>query len=540
MPRGVYENFKCKKDDMKNRDEFNITPHQQKVLDYFPNSPYKGLLLFHKLGSGKTCTSITVADEMLRLKKIKKVVILSPGSLRTGWIKEYCKICGYSAEFINKYFIFITYNFDVYEEVAKLDFNNVLLIIDEIHNLINGVKNNSVNATFIYNKAMKSDCRILALSGTPIVNNEIEWAFLGNLLKPGTFPNYVGLGLDKTQDPKKLFGKFKITDEQLQGIVSFFPGDVKMYPKVTHHPPIITLMSTNQAIKYDKAYWFEFLTKRPDPELKGKNPAEYDKQLKEYIRAKKFETSRRVSNFFYGVPHYITKDDGEEVLVDFAKLPDKLSRNGGWVNNDALDNKKLLLEYSAKFTSIIVNILLHWGTKHVIFSWYKSKGGVEILNTLFQKCGIKSEIFSGDLSDAQRISLLNTFNSPNNRNGEIITILLITDAGAEGINILETNNIHITESSTNQMRINQVIGRVVRYKSHINLPPDRQYVNVWRYWSKPNPKNIGVDEILYNDGIEKIKEIKKFEEKLIDNSIETQSYYSNLSKLKDPNLISLD
>jgi hypothetical protein len=33
---------------------------------------------------------------------------------------------------------------------------------------------------------------------------------------------------------------------------------------------------------------------------------------------------------------------------------------------------------------------------------------------------------------------------------------------------------------------------------------------------------MGIDEILYNDGIEKIKEIQKFEQRLIDNSIETQ------------------
>lgn len=118
--------------------------------------------------------------------------------------------------------------------------------------------------------------------------------------------------------------------------------------------------------------------------------------------------------------------------------------------------------------------------------------------------------------------MLKTFNSPENRNGELINVLFITDAGAEGINILETNNIHITESSTNQTRINQVIGRVVRFRSHINLPPDRQYVNVWRYWAKPDPKSIGIDQILFEKGVEKIKAIDEFQERLIENSIENK------------------
>ena len=74
----------------------------QKVISKFinPNSPYKGLLLFHKLGSGKTCTSVLVADEMLREGKVDRVFILSPGSLRAGWIKEYCKVCGFSNDFL--------------------------------------------------------------------------------------------------------------------------------------------------------------------------------------------------------------------------------------------------------------------------------------------------------------------------------------------------------------------------------------------------------------------------------------------------------
>ena len=41
MPRGVYDNFKCEE---KEHQKFNPTSHQQLVLDYFPTSPYKGLL----------------------------------------------------------------------------------------------------------------------------------------------------------------------------------------------------------------------------------------------------------------------------------------------------------------------------------------------------------------------------------------------------------------------------------------------------------------------------------------------------------------
>ena len=459
---------------------------------------------------------------MLQLGIINRVFILSPGSLRSGWIKEYCKVCGMAPAYLNKYFTFITYNFDVNEQVKVLNFNNALLIIDEVHNLINGVKNNSVNATVIYKKAKDSDCRILALSGTPIVHNKEEWVFIGNLLKPNSFASYLEFVIDSEIKEETDSTVFDVTDEQLRGIISYFPGDQTMYPAVIHKEPIITLMSPLQAAKYTAMYKMELLMKRPKPELKYSNRAKYDKDLKDYIRSKKFERSRRVANFYYGNVQILNNED-VPIEMNLLKLPDILASRGGWVSDATLANKKLLVEYSAKFTEIIFNIAGALDTKHVVFSWYKSKGGVEILNTLLNKCNIKSHIFSGDLTDNSRIALLNRFNHPANNDGKLITVLLITDAGAEGINILATNNIHITESSKNQQRINQVIGRVVRYKSHINLPLYRQYVNVWRYWAQPEPGEIGLDEMLYNQGVEKIEAIDNFQERLIENSIENKS-----------------
>jgi len=37
------------------------------------NSPYKGILLYHGLGSGKTCTSITIAENLKKEKNIMKI-----------------------------------------------------------------------------------------------------------------------------------------------------------------------------------------------------------------------------------------------------------------------------------------------------------------------------------------------------------------------------------------------------------------------------------------------------------------------------------
>jgi hypothetical protein len=71
--------------------EFDLLTHQKIVRDYLNlYTPYRGLLLYHGLGSGKTCTSIAIAEGM---KSNKRVFILTPASLKMNFFSE-MKKCG--------------------------------------------------------------------------------------------------------------------------------------------------------------------------------------------------------------------------------------------------------------------------------------------------------------------------------------------------------------------------------------------------------------------------------------------------------------
>ena len=51
--------------------EFTLLTHQKVVRDYINMlTPYRGLLLYHGLGSGKTCSSIAIAEGLKSKKKI--------------------------------------------------------------------------------------------------------------------------------------------------------------------------------------------------------------------------------------------------------------------------------------------------------------------------------------------------------------------------------------------------------------------------------------------------------------------------------------
>ena len=78
----------CSNNDTNN---FSLLIHQKIVRDYINiYTPYRGLLLYHGLGSGKTCSSIAIAEG---IKNDKKVLIMTPASLRDNYVEE-LKKCG--------------------------------------------------------------------------------------------------------------------------------------------------------------------------------------------------------------------------------------------------------------------------------------------------------------------------------------------------------------------------------------------------------------------------------------------------------------
>ena len=71
---------------MVNNNQFSLLTHQKIVRDYLNLfTPYRGLLLYHGLGSGKTCSSIAIAEGM---KDNKKIIVMTPASLRRNYIEE--------------------------------------------------------------------------------------------------------------------------------------------------------------------------------------------------------------------------------------------------------------------------------------------------------------------------------------------------------------------------------------------------------------------------------------------------------------------
>ena len=78
-------------DSLKETETFSLLTHQKLVRDYMNlYTPYRGLLLYHGLGSGKSCSSIAIAEGM---KSKRRVIVMTPKSLLENY-KEELKKCG--------------------------------------------------------------------------------------------------------------------------------------------------------------------------------------------------------------------------------------------------------------------------------------------------------------------------------------------------------------------------------------------------------------------------------------------------------------
>jgi hypothetical protein len=229
-----------------------LLPYQKLVRDYLiAETPYRGLLIYHGLGSGKTCSAIAVAESLLDTRKI---FVMLPTSLeanfrgelrkcgdpfyqeenhwevrkiRTSTDIDHARSLGISQKYLDKHmeyyvtvhdkaanfknqaldvrkkiseqiedvlnqkFTFIHYDGIQQANIDRIfppdqpdQLNDSVIIIDEIHNFIRMVLNESELKMRIYNLLYKAkNSKLVLLSGTPIINKPNEIAYLMNLLR---------------------------------------------------------------------------------------------------------------------------------------------------------------------------------------------------------------------------------------------------------------------------------------------------------------------------------------------------------------------
>ena len=98
-------------------------------------------------------------------------------------------------------------------------------------------------------------------------------------------------------------------------------------------------------------------------------------------------------------------------------------------------------------------------------------------------------------------------NHSDNHSGEYVKVVIISRAGAEGLDFKNIRQIHIMEPWYNMSRIEQIIGRGVRNMSHCNLPMKERNVEIYMHASKTVEGKIAADMYLYQLSFKKAIQI---------------------------------
>ena len=214
---------------------------------------------------------------------------------------------------------------------------------------------------------------------------------------------------------------------------------------------------------------------------------------------------------------------GSRIISNIAfpnKLVNKIGLNA---LTPKLMNLENLKKYSIKFYYIIKRILKSSGPIF-IYSNFKEYGGLLTLIKILEHYNFKDfskynigknryAIWSGNETIDYKNKLRDVFNNINNKDGSKIKIILGSPAIKEGITLLRVRQVHVVEPYWNTSRLEQVIGRAIRFCSHKDIEKKKRIVKVYIYLATAPldiKKKITIDEYIYNMALAKKKLSNKF------------------------------
>lgn len=437
------------------------------------------MLLFHGIGTGKTCTSITIAETIMKKDKNMKALVILPARLKTNFIDELIsETCGLN-RYISKddFSIFtnpktpskdkdkirerfmrnINVNYEIvsYERLRKVlldskDYKktiekitkNRVIIIDEVHNLIASKikteildkivasktidkKTQAINAIILrlITKMADKSCKLFLLTATPVFDNYGQFVQLVLNLRPDA-------------DMKLLNNK----GLSLGYLINLIKGKVSFY-KLKDRSDFPKVITRDIKIKLSP------LQEEKIMDMGMENMEEED----EMTEGDKFcMKQRQVSISLYD------KSKKDIIFRDLKKFAPKL---------------KVLFK------------LLKEPGKHVIYSnfiqyclsliseYLLSKGWSN-----YTKTGSKKNktfvLWDASLNDKEKQEVKSVLNSTKNMDGNIIKVILGSPSIKEGISFKHVQHLHQIDPVWNSSAKEQIEGRCVRFKSHSEIPLD--------------------------------------------------------------------
>jgi hypothetical protein len=533
-----YKNFKQVKDNRSmdeicntSQEGFRLQAQQLLLQNFVKTNPnWSRLVLYHGIGSGKTCTAITLAEQYLRMDPNNtKVHVVLPARLKTNFLDELISPCGMEAyishedftmyndpnvsatakktiktEFTKK--IDAHYNIMSFEKLKKqaCDASDLkswchtftkdrMIIIDEVHNLINTTYKSQVLQDVLRRHSVPSkskgmntlifrylstyahpSCKLVFMTATPIFDNISQLRELAMGVKPNAVLNEES--------------SLKTIIDVLRGYVSYFPGtSANAYPSVSYTTHDIPVTPTQKE---------EIIRVRQEDDDDDQKEAYMSKQRQIAIAC---------------VPgNAPIKDNMATVTSDLKKWAPKVH--------------------------MLSEIIKDGKGKHIVFSNFVQTG-ISVVQAALEKQGWVNyfedpskkrqphkvfAVWDGSMKDNEKQIIKSIVNSKANIDGKTIKVILGSPSIKEGVSFKHIQHLHLLDPVWNQSAKTQVEGRAIRFCSHVDIVADdmdlRRHVEVHQYksvWSPKSSEDKTCDQIIYDEIIpRKYKFVKIAEEAL--------------------------
>lgn len=487
----------------------NRWKHQELIARYAgPDTSYNEQILFHTPGTGKTCGSIAVIEDIIQSEgKTKNIIIVPNEGLANQWENEIAFKCSSGQYIPENYFStdpetmltegektrrfrdLIKKNYmittmgsfgnllsKISDENIVRRFKNVNIIIDEVHKLREKVvvekdidkDKNVVKKDYYkeyYNFLHLVSGKKLLLTGTPMTDNVDDIANIFNLLLPIDQKLPTGKDfMDRYFDKDDLINTDEL-EKKIRGLISYVTvGDLADFPERID-------MGSTVFTDYVKTVD----TEMSDIQLKG-----YKKAIEKDSKKKGiYDNQTDAINFVYPL-----KIDGKTKYLWGKAATDVLMKTIG--KRDALNVKyvKDIRENLKKYSSKLYKVyrIAKENPDKPIFVYNEKvsgAGGSKFQAAVLRMMGIKTEIITGKDKAGQK-DKIKRFNSKKNRDASLIHVLIGSETISTGTSLI-TPKISISFSPWwNSSRTEQAVSRAIRADSLNWLPKDERKVEVYQ------------------------------------------------------------
>jgi HAD superfamily hydrolase (TIGR01662 family) len=332
--------------------------------------------------------------------------------------------------------------------------------------------------------------RKLLMTATPIRNRPEEVIPLVNAIQPGSLP----------KDPAQFRKQFIDSHETPVGFFGRLTGAKPGRTETPKNLPEFAKAVQGKVDFYGAADRSDFPSASEsivDVPMSDKQQAAYNMVMGKYPM------------IAYKIRHGLPPGKNEEAdFKAFMSGPRQVANHPGGFHSGATDADAAKIQAAAD--EIDKRYRADKNYRGVGYSAFLGSG-IHPLSRQLDKRGVPHAVFTGEQDEKERKKIVEDYNAGKN------PVLLISGAGAEGLDLKGTKHMALLEPHWNEELMDQVKGRGIRYKSHSHLPENERHVEIQRFHAIPQPswfdrlmgrkrsKELGSDEYIHQRAKEKRK-----------------------------------